>query len=50
MDRNQKKLIACAQNAYISVIGIEKWNSLGEQQKHDAIMICLRDLLAILDK
>lgn len=29
--------------AYIDVYGVEKWNSLTEQEQHDAIMIIAKD-------
>ena len=39
-----KDLIDTFAEAYITVYGIEKWNSLTDQQKHDAIMFIARDL------
>ena len=30
--------------AYITVMGLEKWNSLNDQEKHDVIMTIARDL------
>lgn len=31
-------IVKCAENAYKSVYGREKWDSLTDQQKHDAVM------------
>lgn len=36
-------MIEMAKAAYIQVYGFEKWNSLTDQQKHDAVMILWRD-------
>lgn len=36
-------LIEMAKEAYISVMGYEKWQSLTNQQKHDAIMCIIVD-------
>ena len=33
-----------AKTAYISVYGVEKWNSLSDKEKHDATMILAKDL------
>ena len=35
--------------AYISVMGIEKWNSLTDMQKHDAVMLIAKDMNKALD-
>lgn len=43
------KMIEIAKNAFIQVMGFEKWNSLTDRQKHDAIMIMLSDLYKALD-
>lgn len=43
-DREARKIMTTAMNAYISVMGLEKWNSLTEQEQHDAVMILIRDL------
>lgn len=34
-----EKMIRIMTKAYISVYGIEKWNSLTNKEKHDAIMM-----------
>lgn len=33
------KMVEMMEAAYIQVMGIEKWNSLTDQEKHDAIMM-----------
>ena len=38
------KMVGMIQQAYIEVYGIEKWISLTDQQKHDAVMIIVRDM------
>ena len=37
-------IVKMAKEAYISVMGLEKWDKLTDRQKHDAIMIILKDL------
>ena len=39
------KMIDMIASAYISVYGAAKWNSLTDQQKHDAVMIIACDAL-----
>lgn len=34
-----KKMIQMAKEAYITVMGENKWNSMTDDQKHDAIML-----------
>ncbi len=43
------KTVNMIKNAYIKVMGTEKWNSLTDEQKHDVIMIIVRDLNRALD-
>ena len=45
MTREQKQAIETIKEAYIKVMGIEKWNSLTDKQKHDVIMILVKDML-----
>jgi len=33
-----------AKEAYIAIMGKTKWNSLTDQQKHDVIMIMVKDM------
>lgn len=35
--------------AYIEVMGAEKWNSLNDEQKHDAVMMIAKGALKILE-
>lgn len=37
------KMIDMIRDAYISVMGIEKWESLTDREKHDVIMIIAKD-------
>lgn len=42
---NTEKMIDMITEAYIEVMGIEKWNGLTDQEKHDVVMIIARDLM-----
>lgn len=42
---NEKTLVNMICEAYIEVMGIEKWNSLTINEQHDVIMIMVKDLL-----
>ena len=48
MKQDWEKMVEQIKEAYIKVMGIEKWNSLTNQQKHDAVMIIVRDALKAL--
>ena len=48
MTAEEKKMVEMIQNAYISVYGIQKWNSLTASEKHDAIMIITADALKMM--
>lgn len=37
-------------NAYIKVMGKEKWNSLTKQEKHDVIIILAKDMIEDLQR
>lgn len=39
----EKRIIALATKAYISIMGLEKWNSLTDSEKHDAVMTIIAD-------
>lgn len=43
------EMIEMIKNAYITVYGIEKWNSLSDSEKHDAVMIIAKDFGKIID-
>lgn len=49
MKQDWEKMVDQIKEAYIKVMGLEKWNSLTDQQKHDAVMIIVRDALKALD-
>lgn len=42
--------IECAKNAYIKIMGKEKWNSLTDKEKHDAIMMLAKGMSIMLSK
>lgn len=44
-----ENLIETMEAAYIRVMGIEKWESLTDTQKHDVIMILVKDTLKALE-
>ena len=44
MDRVDK-MIDMIKEAYVSVMGIEKWDSLSDDEKYDVIMIICKDAL-----
>ena len=45
MTANEKKIVDMMIEAYIQVMGADKWNSLTAKQQHDVIMTLTRDLL-----
>ena len=42
---NTEKMIDMITEAYIEVMGVEKWNSLTDDEKHDVVMIITKDLM-----
>lgn len=44
-----EKIINMMKEAYITAMGREAWDKLTDQQKHDAIMIMVKDSLRALD-
>lgn len=42
---NTNKMIDMIAEAYIKVYGVTKWNSLTDNQKHEAVMIIAKDLM-----
>lgn len=42
---NTDKMINMITEAYIKVMGADKWNSLTDDEKHDAVMIIAKDLM-----
>ena len=45
-----EKMVNMAAAAYISVMGREKWESLTDTQKHDAVMIIWKDFEKLYNK
>lgn len=43
--KEEIKMINMVQKAYIKTYGIEKWNGLTDKEKHDAVMIIIKDAL-----
>lgn len=41
--------IESASKVYIEVMGIEKWNSLTDTEKHDAVMMIANDMTKVLN-
>lgn len=44
LNNSEKMMVDAICEAYIQVMGIEKWNSLGEVGQHDVIMTIVKDL------
>ena len=42
---NTDKMINMITEAYIKVMGVDKWNSLTDDEKHDVVMIIAKDLM-----
>lgn len=49
MNAGTNHMIDMVAEAYIMVYGREKWDGLSDQQKHDAVMYIVRDMLARMD-
>lgn len=49
MDRYYERLRDMIVNAYIEAMGVDKWISLTNKEKHDVVMAIARDLLKALD-
>ena len=45
LTKSEAHIVDLAEKAYIRIMGKKKWNSLTDQQKHDAIMIMVNDML-----
>lgn len=43
-------IVNCAETAYKSVLGREKWESLTDRQKHDAVMHMVIAMYKALEK
>lgn len=49
MTNNWMDMVKKIENAYITVMGQEKWDGLTEQQKHDVVMLITKDMLKALN-
>lgn len=49
-DEEIMRIMNLIANAYIKVMGKEKWNSLTKQEKHDVVMILARDVTKDLQR
>lgn len=41
----EQKIINCIMEAYIKVMGEDKWDALSAEQQHDVIMKIVKDML-----
>lgn len=49
-DEEIMRIMNLIANAYIKVMGKEKWNSLTKQEKHDVIIILAKDMIEDLQR
>ena len=49
MDRYYERLRDMIVNAYIEVMGVDKWIGMTDKEKHDVVMAIARDLHRALD-
>lgn len=49
LTKKENTLIDLAVKAYVKILGQRKWDSLTDQQKHDAVMIMVNDMLIHAD-
>ena len=49
MKNEVREMIKMIEKAYIEVMGAEKWNSLTDKEKHDAVMIIATDAARALN-
>ena len=49
MKHEDREMIKMIEKAYIEAMGIEKWNSLTDKEKHDAVMIIAADAARALN-
>lgn len=45
-----EQMVEMIKKSYIQVMGIEKWNSLSDEEKHDVIMIICKDALGRVER
>lgn len=43
MTNKEMDIVNMIVESYISVMGVDKWNSLNDKQQHDVIMIVTKD-------
>ena len=48
LTKEESKIVSMMIDAYIKVMGVDKWNSLTDQQQHDVVMILVKDMLQAL--
>ena len=48
LTKEESKIVSMMIDAYIKVMGVDKWNSLTAQQQHDVVMILVKDMLQAL--
>ena len=46
--KNWEKMVDMIKEAYIKTMGAEKWNSLTDTEKHDAVMTIAKDMNRML--
>lgn len=44
------EMVELIREAYIRVMGVDKWDSLTDEQKHDAVMTIAKDVLNNYEK
>ena len=49
-DKEIMRIMNLIANAYIKVMGKEKWDSLTTQEQHDTIMILAKDMIEDLQR
>ena len=50
MTAKENRIIEMIKEAYINVLGVEKWNGLTDKEKHDVIMTIAKDFNELLEK
>ena len=49
MTKEMNAMIEMIRTAYIQTMGIDKWNSLTDKEKHDVVMILVNDMSKALN-
>lgn len=50
MTAKENRIIEMIKEAYINVMGVEKWNGLTDKDKHDVIMTITKDFNELLEQ